>query len=70
VLIDKRRLSGVLHVRAFRCRDGDTDHYLMMAQVRERQTVSKQAAHKFVVESFNLKELNDVEVKEQCRVKL
>ena len=33
----------------------DTDHYLVIAKVRERLAVSKQAAQKFDVERFNLR---------------
>jgi hypothetical protein len=35
----------------------DTDHYLVVAEVRERLAVSKQAAHKFDVEKFNVRKL-------------
>jgi len=36
----------------------------VVAEVRERLSVSKQAAQKFDMERFNLKRLNDVAVKE------
>ena len=36
VLIDRRRHSSVLDVRIFRGADCDTDHYLVIAKVRER----------------------------------
>ena len=36
----------------------DTDHYLMVAKVRERLAVSIQAAQKFGGEWFNLRKLN------------
>ena len=38
--------------------DCDTDHYLVVAEVRERLEISKQAAQKFDGERFNLKNLN------------
>jgi hypothetical protein len=41
--------------------DCDTGHCLVVAKVRERLVVSKQATH---MERFNLKELNKVEGKE------
>jgi hypothetical protein len=44
VLIDKRRHSSILDVRSFRGADCDTDHYLVVAAVRERLAVSKPAA--------------------------
>jgi hypothetical protein len=44
VLIDKRRHSSALDIRSFRGADCDTDHYLVVAKVKERLAVSKQAA--------------------------
>jgi hypothetical protein len=40
-LIDRRLYSRVLDVRSFRAADCDTDHYLVMAEVRERLAVGK-----------------------------
>jgi hypothetical protein len=68
ILIDRRRHSSVLDVRSFRAADCDTDHYLVVAKVRERLAVSKQGSLKFHMETFNLKKLNEVEDKEKCRV--
>jgi hypothetical protein len=64
-LIDRRRHSSVIDVRSFRATDCDTDHYLVVAKVRERLAVSKQTAHRVHMKMFNLKKLNEVEVKEQ-----
>jgi endonuclease/exonuclease/phosphatase family metal-dependent hydrolase len=52
VLIDRRWHSSILHVRSFRGADCDTDHYLVVAKVRERPSARKQAAQKTDVESF------------------
>jgi hypothetical protein len=41
VLIDRRQHSSILDVQSFRGVDCDTDHYLVVAKVRERLTVSK-----------------------------
>jgi len=41
VLIDRRWHSSVLDVRSFRRADCDTDHYLVIAKVRERLAVGK-----------------------------
>jgi hypothetical protein len=47
--------------------DCDTNHYLVMAKVRERLAVSKQRMHSLHMETFNLKTLNELENKEKCR---
>ena len=49
--------------------DCDTDHYLVIAEVREILSVRKQAAQKFDVERFNLKKLSELEVKNVIRMK-
>jgi len=49
--------------------DCDTVHYLLVAEVRERMAVSKQAEQKFVLEKFNLRKLNGLEVRKQCQIK-
>jgi endonuclease/exonuclease/phosphatase family metal-dependent hydrolase len=68
VLLDRRRHSSILDVQSFRGADCDTDHYLVVAKVRERLAVSKWAAQKRDVERFNLKKLNAGDVKEQYQV--
>jgi hypothetical protein len=70
ILVDKRRHSNVLDVRSFRAADCDTDHYLVVAKVKERPAVNKQRSQRFHIEWFNLKKLNDVEGKEQFRVEV
>jgi hypothetical protein len=60
----------VLDVLSFRGADSDTDHYLVVANVRERLAVSKQTTHKFHTERFNLKKLNEVQGKEQYQVEI
>jgi endonuclease/exonuclease/phosphatase family metal-dependent hydrolase len=64
ILIDRRRHSSVLDVRSFRGADCDSDHYLEVAEVRERLAVGKRMVKKMDVERFNLKQLNEEEVKE------
>jgi hypothetical protein len=41
ILVNRRRLSDVLDVRSFRAADCDTDHCLVVAEVRERLAVNK-----------------------------
>jgi hypothetical protein len=50
--------------------DCDTDHYLMVANVTESLAVSKQRSHRFHVERYNLKRLNEVKGKEQYHVQV
>jgi len=42
----------------------------MVAKVREKLAVSKQAGPKFVVERFNLRKLNELEVRRQYQIKI
>jgi hypothetical protein len=69
-LIDRRRNLIVLDVRSFKAADCDTDHYLVVATVRERLAVSEQTTHRVNMERFTLKKLNEVEGKEQYRVEI
>jgi hypothetical protein len=41
VLIDRRWHSSILHVRSLRGADCDTDHYLVVAKVRETLSARK-----------------------------
>jgi endonuclease/exonuclease/phosphatase family metal-dependent hydrolase len=41
ILVDRRNHSNVLDVRSFRAADCDSDHYLVVAKVRERLAVNK-----------------------------
>ena len=68
ILIDRRRHSNILDVRSFREADCDTDHYLVVAKLRERLAVRKQAAQKFDGERFNLRNLNGLGVKEKYQI--
>ena len=70
ILIDRRRQSSILDVRSFRGAECDTDHYLVVAKVRERLAVSKQAAQKLDGERFNLRKLKDLEVKKQYQIEI
>ena len=70
ILINRRRQSSMLDVRSFRGADCDTDHYLVVAKVRERLAVSKQAAQNLDGEKFNLRKLKDLEVKKQYQIEI
>jgi hypothetical protein len=55
ILIDRRQHSSVLDVQSFRAADCETDHCLVVSEVRERLAVSKQTTHRVHMERFNLK---------------
>jgi hypothetical protein len=42
----------------------------VITKVREGLLVTRQAAQKFGVERFNLKKLSELEVREQCQIKI
>jgi len=70
VLIDRRWHSSVLDVRSFRGADCDTDHYLVIAKVRERFTLGKQASQRFDRQRFNLRKLNELEIREKYQIEI
>ena len=70
VLIDRRLHSSILDVRNFRGADCDTDHYLVIAKVRERLAVGKQAAQRFDRQRFNLRKRHAPEVREQYQIEI
>jgi hypothetical protein len=49
--------------RSFRGFDFDTDHCLVVAKLGERLAVSKQELQKSDMERFNLRKLNELEVR-------
>jgi hypothetical protein len=68
IFIDRRQHSRILDVRSFRGADCDTDHCLVVAKVMERLAVSNRAAQKLDTESFNVKKLDEGDVKKQYQV--
>jgi hypothetical protein len=62
ILIDGRRHSSILDVQSFRAAD------CMVAKIRERLSVNKQGSHKFHMERFSLKKLNELEGKKKYHV--
>jgi hypothetical protein len=55
ILIEDDIQVYLISLRAAIC---DTDHYLVVAEVRERLAVSKQTTHRVHIERFNLKKLS------------
>jgi len=70
VLIDRRWHSSILDVRSFREADCDTDQYLVIAKVREILAVGKKAAQSFDRQRFNLRKLNEQEVREKYQIEI
>jgi hypothetical protein len=68
VLIDSRLYSSILHVRSFRGTDCDTDHYLVVARIRERLAVGKRSVNKMDMDRFNVKNLIEGDIKEEYQV--
>jgi hypothetical protein len=58
----------LLDVQSFRRSDCDTKHYLVVAELRERISVSKRTRKKFHLERFDLKKFNNIEDKENYQV--
>jgi hypothetical protein len=70
ILIDRRWHLSILDVQSCRGADCDTEHYQVDEKVREMLPVCIQAAQKCDVERFNLRKLNELEVRKQYEIKI
>jgi hypothetical protein len=70
ILIHRRWHTSKLGVQFFRGADCDTGHYLVAAKVGNRLAVSKQAARRLDVEKFNLRKLDELEVRKQYQIEI
>jgi len=70
ILIDGRWHSSIFDVQSFRGADCDTDHHLVVPKVKERLAVSKQSAQNLDGERFNLRKLNELEIRKQYQIEI
>ena len=61
---------SVQDVRSSRGAVCDIDQYLVLAKVRERLAVGKQAAHRSDGERFNLMKLNELEIRKKYQIEI
>lgn len=69
-MLDIRWHSSAHDVCSFREGDCATDHCLVLAELMDRLSMSKQAAQKFYTEQFNLRKVNKIKVREQYELKI
>ena len=69
-MIDNRWCSSIFDVQSFRGADFETNHYLVVTKIKARWAVNEQEAQKFDVERFNLRMLNELEVRKRYQIKI
>jgi hypothetical protein len=69
-LKDKRRHSNILDVHSFKVPDCDIKPLYLVAKLSEVISVSKRARQNSELERFDLKRMDDVEVKEKYQVEI
>ena len=57
-------------MRSFSETDCHIDNYVVVGNVRATLAVSKQVTQKFDTKRFNLRKLNELEVRKQCQIKI
>jgi len=70
ILIDRRWYSSILEVRSFKGADSDSDQYMVVAKVRGSLAVNKQGTQRFHGERFNLRKLNELEVRKEYQIEI
>jgi hypothetical protein len=68
VLIDRRLQSSILDVPSFRRADCDTNHYLVVAKIREKLAVSKRPVNRMDMDRFNDKKTNGGKLRNSIRL--
>ncbi|KAJ4446465.1 hypothetical protein ANN_13161 [Periplaneta americana] len=70
ILIDKRRHTSVVDIRTFRGADCNSDHYLVIGELRERLSVAKRVEQQVNITKFNILKLKDEEAKQNYQVEI
>jgi hypothetical protein len=70
ILKERRLHSGILDVRFFRGADCDTDHCLVVENVRVRLAVKKEVTQMFDRERFKLRKLNELEIRKEYEIEI
>ncbi|KAJ4441732.1 hypothetical protein ANN_11590 [Periplaneta americana] len=70
ILIDKRRHTSIVDIRTFRGADCNSDHYLVIGELRERLSVAKRVEQQVNITKFNILKLKDDEAKQNYQVEI
>ncbi|KAJ4441174.1 hypothetical protein ANN_11025 [Periplaneta americana] len=70
ILIDKRRHTSIVDIRTFRGADCNSDHYLVIGELRERLSVAKRVEQQVNITKFNILKLKDEETKQHYQVEI
>ncbi|KAJ4439470.1 hypothetical protein ANN_07594 [Periplaneta americana] len=70
ILIDKRRHTSIVDIRTFRGADCNSDHYLVIGELRERLPVAKRVEQQVNITKFNILKLKDEEAKQNYQVEI
>ncbi|KAJ4430447.1 hypothetical protein ANN_22663 [Periplaneta americana] len=70
ILIDKRRHTSIVDIRTFRDADCNSDHYLVIGELRERLSVAKRVEQQVNITKFNILKLKDEEAKQNYQVEI
>ncbi|KAJ4435014.1 hypothetical protein ANN_23587 [Periplaneta americana] len=64
----ERRHSSIVDIRTFRGADCNSDHYLVIGELRERLSVAKRVEQQVYITKFNILKLKDEETKQNYQV--
>ncbi|KAJ4451741.1 hypothetical protein ANN_03212 [Periplaneta americana] len=70
ILIDKRKHTSIVDIRTFRGADCNSDHYLVIGELRERLSVAKIVEQQVNITKFNILKLKDEEAKQNYQVEI